>query len=609
MADVTRLLAQAQQQVEARQFGAARQTLTRALASDASSAHANDLMGFVLCELGQQGAALFYAQRAAELAPENPGVLADLGGLLSNLGRYAEGLAQAERALALQPGFQRAFVTKVAALLLMGRVAEARDAAALGLGRNAGDEELVERLAACEMDLAMPEAALARLRSLRLSGASTNIKLSEYQATLANYASVAADGTSPLAAGWVTPLQVLQMHKAVGQVLASVPVAPVTASEPRAAEVMVAGVRSARGSGPVRVAVLSADFRRHSVVRFFEPLARHLDAKRVELVGVMLSPTEDDYTARLRPRFAAYRNLGGAQHTPDDAAAFVRAQRCDVAIDLGGLMGVRGLLALRSRPAPVQVTYLGYPNTSGCGFIDRRVVDAITDPPELERLSVERLARTPGCFLCYQPPDDLPVARARDASRPVTFGCFSVIQKLSEQTVRLWARVLAAVPGARLVVKSSTLDDAATRRFVLERWRGLGLDVDRVTIRPYDAGFAGHLDSYHEVDVGLDPTPYNGTTSTCDALAMGTPVLAMLGPVHAARVSASILTHSGLGELVCASEEALVAKAAALAGDRAGLTALHARVRERFLGGPVCDGPKFAEGFAGLLEEMVGLRA
>jgi hypothetical protein len=615
MADVMRLFEQAQRQVEARQFAAARQTLTRALAADARSAAANDLMGSVLLELGQARTALYYARKAAELDPTNAGVLADLGGLLSHLGEHTEAVGVIDRALAIAPGFHKAVVAKVAALLSAGRIADARDATLVGLTHHPGDEVLVERLAACEMDLAMPEAALARLSSLRLSGRSTNVKLAEYQATLANYASVRAEGPQvPESRGWVTPLQVLALHKGAGAVLASAPVAGAGPMAARAEAGKVAAVPGfVVGSRALRVAVVSADLRQHSVVRFFEPIARHLDRSRVELVGVMLSPSEDAYTARVKAHCVSWRNMSGAgvggggdggDGRPSQIAAYIRQRKCDLALDLGGLMNIRGLLALRERPAPVQVTYLGYPNTTGCAFMDRRIVDGVTDPEGLAGLSVEKLARTPGCFVCYQPPAELPVLRPRDAGRPVTFGCYSVIQKLSEQTVRLWARVLEAVPGSRLLVKSSTLDDGPTRAAVLAHWASLGLDTARVGVRAFDPSMSGHLDSYHEIDIGLDPTPYNGTTSTCDALSMGTPVLAVPGPLHAARVSASILTHSGLGDLVVPDDDALVARAKQLADDRSALAALHTRVREAFLAGPVCDGPKFCEGFAGVLESI-----
>jgi protein O-GlcNAc transferase len=591
MPDVTRLFAQARAQVDAGQLVGARATLMRAVQADANFAPACDLLAFVLSSQGQHAQALHYAQRAAKLSPDNAGVQADCASILLALRRFPEAIEQARRAVQADARSERAHGVLIAALLSAERIADARDAALQGLAHLPGHPDLTLKLAACELDLAMPDAALARLHTLRRSGAATDPRILEYQATLCNYASAHAEGDGPNAPGAIA-----SAHRAVGQWLLGL-------AGPRSAPAAPTPVHGR----PLRVGVLSGDLRKHSVSRFIEPVLRHADPARVQFHAFSTARAEDDVSARLRALCASWTGAGALD--PGALGAALRRANLDCILELGGLMGVPGLLALRDHPAPISISYLGYPNTTGCTFIDHRLVDAITDPPALDHLATEHLARLPGCFLCYQPPADLPPPRPRPDGPPV-LACFTVIQKLSLSTLRLWGAVLREISDATLLLKSETFNDERTRDHIMRHLHEQGVPIQRVRPVPYDQNFAAHLDRYHDAHLALDPTPYNGTTSTCDALATGTPVLAMLGPVHAARVSASILTHAGLPQLVTPDEGAYVRRAADLfSGDRAELRELHATLRARFLSGPICDGPAFCRGLEATLLQLCAAHA
>lgn len=605
MPDVSRLIIQAQQQIDAGQFAAAKATLLRACASDASSAHAASELSLVLIRLGELKAALYYATRAAQLDPTNVGVACDVAAIRVNIGEE-RAVADLEAIAVAHPQFRKAQQSLIGALLSVHRTADAESAATRALQQFPNDEELIVQLAATEFELAMPDRALATISRLRRSG-SSNIKLLDFQATLSNYASVHHAGQGPN-----TPEGIFQRHCAMG---AAIQAEGQEQDQALAAPYLAPAQPRTRAAGaPIRVGLVSADFRRHSVSKFLQQLFQHHDRRRIELYAYSTSAIQDEVTSLLRPLAARWRDCSRA--APREIDRLMRIDTLDIAVELGAYTGLVGLAALRRHPAPITATYLGYPNTTGCPFVDVRFVDNLSDPPGADALATERLIRMmrdgdDWPFLCYAPDAKLPPPRPRpplpapgQADAPVVFGCYTVIPKISLATLDLWSRVVRAVPNSVLVIKSDVFKDQRTRERIEGWWREHGVPTDRLILRGTHPSYHEHLDSYHDLHIALDPTPYNGTTSTCDALAMGTPVLALRGSVHAARVSASILTHSGLDELVADTPEQYAALAARLAGDRAHLAHLHATVRERFLTGKVCDGPGFCRAFEQTIERL-----
>ena len=254
----------------------------------------------------------------------------------------------------------------------------------------------------------------------------------------------------------------------------------------------------------------------------------------------------------------------------------------------------------------MQATWLGYPNTTGLPAVDWRMVDAITDPPGAEALAVERLCRLHHGFLCYTPSPKAPEVAPPPllARGSVTFGSFNNAAKLSPATLACWAELLRALPDARLLLSTRTLSDPIARRRLHRRFRELGVPSERIELRPGIPDVTGHLASYSEVDIALDPFPYNGTTTSCESLWMGLPLITLLGDRHSARVGASILHRLDLGELVAGTAEAYVAKAVELAGDPARLADLRAGMRQRMRASPLMDGPGFARDVEAAYRQM-----
>ncbi|QCG93032.1 tetratricopeptide repeat protein (plasmid) [Azospirillum sp. TSA2s] len=349
----------------------------------------------------------------------------------------------------------------------------------------------------------------------------------------------------------------------------------------------------------LRIGYLSVEFRTHLGGYFLTPLFDGHDRSAFEIHCYSNLP--DGAGDRLTPYFKEKADGWHSVHGLDDAAlaARVRADGIDILVDLAGHSGLNRLPALALRPAPVQMTWLGYPNTTGMEAVDYRLVDAISDPPgPADAHAAERLLRLPAPFLCFRPPADAPavVPLPAEAAGVITFGSFNKLAKLSDGTIRLWAEVLRRTPASRLLLKDKPLDCADTAAALRVRFQEAGVDPARLILLGWTDDPAGHLGLYNRIDIALDPTPYNGTITTCDALWMGAPVVTLLGERHAARVGASLLASVGLADLIAATPERYAETAALLARDPARLRDLRVGMRNRLLGSALCDERRFVRG-------------
>ncbi len=355
----------------------------------------------------------------------------------------------------------------------------------------------------------------------------------------------------------------------------------------------------------LRVGFLSPDFRRHSCAFFLEPLLAHLDPRRVEVRAYADVWDADAVTARFEALCPAFLNVS---RLPDeDLAARIRADQVDVLVDAAGHTGNNRLALFARRLAPVQATWLGCPGTTGLRSMDARLTDARADPPGAsEDHHIETLVRLEPVFLCFKPsPQAPPVAPPPSASgAPFTFGSFNALAKLSPEALSLWAEILEAAPGSRLLLKDRTLGDPAQQSELRARFAAAGIPGERLACAGWTASDADHYAAYGQVDLALDPFPYNGTTTTCEALWMGVPVVALAGDRHAARVGASLLHAVGLPDLAAPGPEAYRGLALALARDPERLAALRSGLRPRMAASPLCDGPGFARAFEGALRGL-----
>lgn len=343
----------------------------------------------------------------------------------------------------------------------------------------------------------------------------------------------------------------------------------------------------------LRIGYVSADFCRHAVACFIRPVLAHHDNAH-HAIFCYATGREDAVTPTLRATVEQWRQLS---HCSDDQLAqTIAADDLDILVELSGYTDGHRLGVMAQRLAPIQVTYLGYPNTTGLPAIDYRLTDAIADPPgEADALHTETLVRLPNTFLCYSPPCTLPPADTTPYLRNghITFGSFNNFAKLSDNAIALWAGALTAVPTAKMLLKTHGLQDPGLRALVLDRFQHAGIAPDRIIIMPPQDNHDEHFRSYGEMDIALDAFPYHGTTTTLDALWMGVPVITLAGDRHAARVSASILHNVGLDDLVADSPEAFARIAHTLANTPDRLQALRQQLRHTLIASPLMDAPTF----------------
>ena len=341
----------------------------------------------------------------------------------------------------------------------------------------------------------------------------------------------------------------------------------------------------------LKIGYVSPDFRNHVVAHFFEPVLEKHDRTRFDVHCYFCSSEIDATTRRIRDLADVWRELG---HVPfDDAERMMLKDNLDVVIDLAGHTARNLLPVLARRVAPVQATWLGYPGGTGVGAMDWRITDRWADPaPDADAQHVERLYRLPDVFIAFRPSSDSPPmakAAAREANGYVTFGSFNNFVKISDSTIRLWASILAAVPNARFAIKTLALRDEALKRDSLVRFERLGFDVSRLDLLGPTSSHRDHLLTYESIDVALDTFPYHGTTTTCEALWMGVPVVTLAGDRHAARVGVSLMTSIGCEQLIARSPTEYVAIAVALAQDAVGTKTLRQSLRDRLATSPLGD--------------------
>ena len=335
----------------------------------------------------------------------------------------------------------------------------------------------------------------------------------------------------------------------------------------------------------LRIGYLSPHFSRHSVGNCIEPVLQHHDRAAFDITCYSLHPQADDATVRMRWLADHWTDAAGLSDA--ELEQCIRDDGIDILIDLAGHSALNRLALMATRPAPVQVTWLGYPDTTGLMTMDYRLTDPIADPvDQTDPLHTETLIRLPGVFLCYRPPADAPPVStiSRDT---VTFGSFNNLDQLSSATLALWSSVLTAVPGSRLLLKSSRFRFSATKERLIEAFTAHGIAAERLQLEAWCDERRAHLAAYAEIDIALDTFPCNGRTTTCEALWMGVPVVTRAGAVHRSRLGASLLSQVGLLDLIADSDAGFVAAAAALARDAPQRRLLRATLRDRMATAPL----------------------
>ncbi|VAI55052.1 unnamed protein product [Triticum turgidum subsp. durum] len=359
---------------------------------------------------------------------------------------------------------------------------------------------------------------------------------------------------------------------------------------------------------PLVIGYVSPDFFTHSVSYFVEAPLTHHDYTNCKVVVYSGVVKADAKTLRFKDKVlkkgGVWRDIYGIDEKK--VATLVREDKVDILVELTGHTANNKLGTMACRPAPIQVTWIGYPNTTGLPAIDYRITDSLADSPNTNQKHVEELVRLPESFLCYTPsPEAGPVCPTPAISNGfVTFGSFNNLAKITPKVMQVWARILCAVPNSRLVVKCKPFCCDSIRQKFLSTLEELGLESLRVDLLPLIHLNHDHMQAYSLMDISLDTFPYAGTTTTCESLYMGVPCVTMAGSVHAHNVGVSLLTKVGLGRLVAKTEDEYVSLALELASDVSALEELRKSLRELMIKSPVCDGESFTRGLESAYRSM-----
>ena len=353
----------------------------------------------------------------------------------------------------------------------------------------------------------------------------------------------------------------------------------------------------------LRVGMVSGDFMNHPVGYFLENLLARIDRTRVELIAFPTCAKTDELTARIKPYFVAWKPLYGLN---DEAAArLIHSEGIHILLDLSGHTAHNRLPVFAWKPAPIQVSWLGYVATTGVEQMDYLLTDKVRVPEAHHGQFTEKIWYLPDTRLCFSPPDvDLPVQPLpAQANGFVTFACFQNLSKISDSVLKAWASIMATLPTARLRLQCKQLSDNLIRQHSTDLLKEFGIDPARVAMYG-PVPRKSYLAAYADVDMNLDTFPFPGVTTTCEAIWSGVPTVTLAGDNMAARSGASVMTAAGLADWVATSEEEYVTKAVTMAGDLPKLAVLRAGLREQALASPLFDSARFARNFEAALWGM-----
>jgi predicted O-linked N-acetylglucosamine transferase (SPINDLY family) len=570
-------------------------------------------LGLALASLSRYHEALVYYRKALAVKPDLAESLNNSGYALNSLGRSAEAIPLLHKALAINPAYAEAHVNLGIAHFNARRLDEAarcykaalafrpdypkamNNLANVHITRHADLDEAVQL---CSRALAVKQDFALACHSLGVACLLLG-QVEESMACLTQAIALQPDfvlawDSRLLATNYLpqmSPAARLAMHREYAARFE----APLKADwQPHA-----------NGPDPdrrLKVGYVSADFCLHAVAFFIEPVLASHDRQSVESYCYYTGTVRDALTERLQAAAGQWRDCVGMNDA--ELAARIRADGIDVLVDLAGHTRGNRLLAFARKPAPVQVTYLGYVATTGLEAMDYRLSHRHADPESCEGHDSERLYRLPHSLWCYRPPSDMPEVSTETPARRcgyVTFGSMNNIAKVSDAAIALWSRLLHELPDARLILAGVAPGGAQARLYA--RFTAHDVDPARIELQPM-LPTRLFRELHHRIDVALDAFPHNGNTTTCESLWMGVPVLSLTGDHFAARFGCLLLNTVGLGELAVPDEEAFIIRARAMAGDLDRLDQLRAAMRARLTGSPLRDEAGFTRDLEAAYRDM-----
>ncbi|MDP8566383.1 O-linked N-acetylglucosamine transferase, SPINDLY family protein [Methylophilus aquaticus] len=354
----------------------------------------------------------------------------------------------------------------------------------------------------------------------------------------------------------------------------------------------------------VRIGLVSSDFYRHPVTYYLEPFLEHYDRSRFEIFCYSHVVKQDEVTERLKTQADHWRTISTTNIA--GAVATIRQDEVDVLVDLSGQTACKLLLIFGHKPASIQVSWLGYFNTSGLESMDYLITDPHSSPAGQSVYFTEQLLYMPYNRFCYRPPEYAPEVNALPALQTgyITFGCFNNYLKLNNKVIALWATLLNAFPGSKLLLKNKAMNDAFLRKQTLANFEKYGISADRLLLEK-TSPHPELLAAYSRVDIALDPFPFTGGLTTSEALWMGVPVVTLAGETLVSRQGAAFLTVINKTEWIATRKTEYVSIACALAGDLSALAGHRQSLRAQIQGSPLCDGKQFARDLQALFSGII----
>lgn len=550
----------------------------RALAVKPDYADAHNNLGVALKDLGRLKEAEAHYHRVLAIKADHVEAHNNLGILLTNVGRLAEAETSCRRALAIKPDFADAHSNLGVILGNVGRLAEAEASFLKALAIRPDLAEVHNNLGNTLKDLGrQQEAEASYRRALEIRP--------EFAAAHSNLIFSFSYSVSH------QPSYQLEESCKYGQMVAR--------KVGQRFSVWQCAPRPER----LRVGFVSGDLCNHPVGFFLESLLAQIDSSRLELIAYPTDSKADELTTRIKPCFSAWKTLVGT--SDESAARTIHADGVHVLLDISGHMAKNRLPVFAWKPAPVQASWMGFLATTGVKEIDYVLGDLQATPPEDEVNFSEKVWRLPETYCCFTPPDvELEVGPLPTLSAGfITFGCFNHLAKMTDDVVALWARVLKAVPGSRLFLKTKQLNDPDVREATRKRFAVHGIESGKLLLEGASPR-AELLAAYQRVDISLDPFPYNGATTSMESLWMAVPVITRKGDRFLSRCGQSIVSNAGLDDWIAENDDDYVAKAVMHSAHPECLAALRTTLRQQVLASPLFDAPRFARHFEDALWGM-----
>ncbi|QET05859.1 MULTISPECIES: O-linked N-acetylglucosamine transferase, SPINDLY family protein [Cupriavidus] len=585
MSPAQRLIQQAWAAHASGRFAEAIKLAGTAKRSGASLADASYIEAVAMSGLGRNAEAKALGEASLKRFPNHAGFLGMLGTLELQLENFDVAAKLLKSSLDLQPEVGHLWQAYGAAMFALGHYNDARIAGERAVALLPNDPAVVGNYASALRESGATMEAIPVMRQACALDPLQRINRSNLLFTILYDETIGAEQLRREATDWAETLARM----------------PIDGKLPEL---------SGSDGDKIRIGILSNDLRRHAVAYFLIPLIANIDRTRFEVHLFSLTSVTDNVTQKIRQYAESFQDVSKLKEA--EVVRRIRAARCDVMVDLGGYTGASPLQYMVHRLAPKQLTWLGYPGTTGMKEIEYRVTDWTADPAGFEHNYSEKLLRAP-IFSAFHPMVTNPLfiyePKYRVCPTPalengyITFGSCNHIAKLGPKTMRLWSAVLARCPNSRLLVEAAGCDRESVREMLRTRMEQHGIDTSRVDMIPRDG--ANQYLTYHRIDIALDTAPVTGGTTTCDAIWMGVPVVTFAGDTFHQRVSTPFLRAAGLDELICETEERYIEVACALASDIAQLDGIRQSIRPRAEKSEMFDAPRFATWFEDEVTEMV----